>query len=71
MEKEDFVCLIDTLNSLSKNENQSFLVTLEIIKFSLRESISKLDHKEDVKFKLFDSVESILDTTKILDVIRY
>ena len=43
-------------------------MTLEIIKYSLRESILRLDHKEDIKFKLFDSVESILDTTKIQDV---
>ncbi len=68
MKSEEYTPLLDMIKSLSTKANQSALVTIETIKYIIKEVYPKIENNQEILKNFLIYAEQILHTTKVKDV---
>ncbi len=68
MKSEEYTHLLDIIKSLSTKANQSALVTIETIKYIIKEVYPKIEDNQEILRNFFIYAEQILNATKVKDV---
>lgn len=68
MKSEEYSNLIDMVKSISIKANQSALVTIETIKYILKEIYSKIEKNKEILENFFVVTEQIFYTIKFKEV---
>jgi hypothetical protein len=68
LKSEEYTPLLDMIKSLSTKANQSALVTIETIKYIIKEVYPKIENNQEILKNFLIYAEQILHTTKVKDV---
>jgi len=68
LKSEEYTHLLDIIKSLSTKANQSALVTIETIKYIIKEVYPKIEDNQEILRNFFIYAEQILNATKVKDV---
>ena len=69
MKTHEYSNLLDMIKSISSKANQSSLVTIEIIKYILKEIYPRIEKNLDILYNFLESSEQILTSIKLKEVI--
>lgn len=68
LKREEYSNLLDMIKSISSKTNQSALVTIETIKYILKEIYPKIEKNNEILDNFLDCAEKIFNSIKIKEV---